>query len=293
MRSKSDTVQPQSVSIPTDGHGDIAGLIWMPPTPPVGLVVIHPATATPARFYTAFAEFLVENGHAVVTYDYRGTGASGDPRRFRGLRMRDWLSIDVPAAADFTEHRFPDLPIVAVGHSLGGHALILGAGGERVSRFIIAATHLPVTRRITPSAERRRVAMVLNVLGPALSRVLGFMPGRRLGLGEDIPAAAMLEWGRWARMPQYFFSDPTMDAAARASAFTGDVLAMGASDDPWSSARQIDALTAHLTSARVERRTITPAEVGVERLGHHGLFRRGVGDRAWPEMLAWLTETRS
>ena len=293
MRSKSRAVAPEAVAIPTDGHGDIAGLIWTPPVAPIGLVVIHPATATPARFYAAFSEFLAEHGHAVLTYDYRGTGASGDPRQFAAVRMRDWMAIDAAAVTAFADERFPDLPTVTVGHGLGGHALILGAGGPRVSRFMTVSSHLAVTSRITPATERWRVAMVLNVLGPVLSRALGVMPGRRLGLGEDIPSAAMLEWGRWARLPHYFFSDPTMDAAARAARFSGEVLAIGASDDPWSSSRQIDALMANLTGARVERRTITPAEVGVERLGHHGLFRRGVGERAWPGMLAWLTAARS
>jgi predicted alpha/beta hydrolase len=118
--------------------------------------------------------------------------------------------------------------------------------------------------------------------------VLGYVPGRRLSLGEDMPSAAMLEWSRWTTMPHYFFDDPTMHAAADAARVTGDVLAVGFTDDPWATPAQIDAITDRLTSATVERRTWSPADGDVDQIGHLGFFRRGLRDTLWPELLAWL-----
>lgn len=166
-------------------------------------------------------------------------------------------------------------------------------GTAEVSRFVTVATHLAVTRQIEDPRERRRVALILNVLGPPLSRTLGYMPGKRLGLGEDIPSGAMLEWGKWAQKPAYLFSDPSMDAHARSSAVSADVLAVGAADDPWATPTQIDATTSHLSNAHIQRRTYTPAELGASAVGHHGLLRRGVGDQAWPQLLSWLGGTES
>lgn len=137
--------------------------------------------------------------------------------------------------------------------------------------------------------ERRRVALVMHVLGPLLSRALGYMPGRRAGLGEDMPAAAMIEWGGWARKKNYFFDDPTMNAAARAAAVSVPVLAVGASDDEWATPSQIEAITNHLTATTVERRTFTPEELGTTSLGHHGLMRRSAGRPAWPELERWVS----
>lgn len=119
------------------------------------------------------------------------------------------------------------------------------------------------------------------------------MPGKKLGIGEDIPAAAMIEWGTWARHRGYFFDDPSMSAPARAAAVTQDVLALGAADDSWASPAQMTALTSRLTAARVEHRTFAPEQVGVSRIGHHGLLRRSVGEAVWPELLDWLTAPRS
>lgn len=272
------------------GDGHVVARVWEPPAPHATLVV-HPATATPQRFYTGFAQFAAAEGFAVVTYDYRGTGQSGEPRDFPAVRMRDWIQEDVPAVAAWARARYPGLPATAVGHSLGGHALAIGYGLAGVDRFALVASHLGVTRTIPALGERARVWTILHAVGPMLSRTMGYVPGRRLGLGEDMPGAVMLEWGDWARRPGYFFDDPTMQAADRAVAVRARVLAVGTSDDPWATPGQIDALTSRMTGATVQRRTITPAELGLDRIGHHGLMRRGVGEPLWADLVECFART--
>lgn len=282
-------VTHEDFTVPVDG-ALIRGALGRPVAEPTSVVVVHPATATPQRFYAGFADAIAARGAAAVTYDFRGTGRSGDPRRFRHLRMRDWMSQDAHAVARWAAQRFPDVPHRAVGHSIGGHALALGNGVASVDRFVLVSSHLGVTQEIEPLGERLRVALILRVVGPLLSRMVGYMPGARLGLGEDIPAAAMIEWGQWSQLPHYFYDDVTMDAAAGAATVDADVLAVGASDDAWASPRQMDALTARMTGARVERRTVTPEQVGVSRLGHHGLLSRRAGESAWDPILDWLLD---
>jgi predicted alpha/beta hydrolase len=268
--------------------GAIAGTVREPDDEPTAALVIHPATATPERFYTNFASYLADHGIATVTYDYRGTGRSGSPRAHRGLGMRDWITSDVPAVAAWTASRYPDLPQLAIGHSVGGHALALGYGGAGLSGLVILASHAASVRAIPDPAERRRVTFLLHGVGPALGALLGYVPARRLGLGEDIPAAAMRQWGAWGRLENYFFDDPSMNAAARAATVTQPVLALGLSDDKWATPASMDRLIAHLTSAQVDRRTYSPADGGVTEIGHHGFLRRGVRDTLWPEVLTWL-----
>lgn len=292
------TSEPVSIAVDADV---IAATVWLPAgeqnaeqrgehnAAPAGVVTVHPATATPGRFYRALAEFITGRGLAAVTYDYRGTCESGTPREFKRTRMRDWMATDVPAVAEWVAQRFPGIPATAIGHSVGGHALTLGYGAEQLERFAIVSSHIATTKQIERASERMKVRVILNVLGPPLSRTLGYMPGKRLGLGEDIPGAAMLEWGRWTRLPRYFFDDPTMAAGSRAAAVRQPVLAIGATDDPWGSPAQVDALTDNLVNAPVERKTYSPHELGVARIGHHGLLRRNTGEQAWPELLDWLT----
>ncbi|BBH71462.1 alpha/beta hydrolase [Actinoplanes sp. OR16] len=273
--------------------GRIGATLHEPDDEPAAALVIHPATATPSRFYANFAAYLADNGIATVTYDYRGTGRSGSPRANRSLGMRDWITEDVPAVTAWTAARFPGLPQLAIGHSVGGHALALGYGGPGLSGLVILASHAASARAVPDPAERRRVRLLLHVVGPALGSVLGYVPARRLGLGEDIPAAAMRQWGGWAKLDGYFFDDPAMDAAARAATVTQPVLAVGFTDDKWATPASIDRLTSHLTAAPVERRTYSPADGGVDAIGHHGFLRRGVRDTLWPELLTWLQKQSS
>ncbi|WP_425864541.1 alpha/beta fold hydrolase [Arthrobacter sp. TWP1-1] len=277
--------------IASRGGGQIRGTLRTPSdTEPSALVVVHPATAVPERLYSAFATYMAEQGFAVISYDYRGTGKSGSPKVNRSLRMRDWMDQDVPDVAEWAAAEFPKLPRFAIGHSVGGHALSLGSGVDGLLGMVSIASHAGVTATIPSLLERCKVWLILRVAGPLTGRVLGYVPGSKLGLGEDIPAGAMLEWSRWSRKPGYFFDDPSMNAAHRASQVTGPVLSIGFSDDPWATPQQIEAITDHLTAAAVERRTYSPADFGVAAIGHMGFFRRGLREGLWPEVVAWLRE---
>lgn len=291
MRSNTDEITVDSVRIVTPS-GAVRGYHITPEEPEnvVAAVVLHPATAVPERLYRGFAEYLAGEGFAVVTYDYRGTGGSGVPSENRGIRMRDWMTEDVPAVAQWAHDRYPNIPHLAVGHSIGGHALALDNGSSGLQGFVTIASHAGVTATIPTFSERLKVGFVLRVLGPLTARVLGYVPGRRIGLGEDMPGASMLEWSKWSRLPGYFFDDPTMAAKARAARVTQDVLAIGFTDDLWATSQQIDAITEHLANAEVERRTVDPRSVGVAKIGHMGFFRRENGERLWPEVSAWLRQ---
>ncbi|MBD7994545.1 alpha/beta fold hydrolase [Arthrobacter sp. Sa2CUA1] len=261
------------------------------PNHPKAAVVIHPATAVPERLYNGFAEYLAGEGFAVLTYDYRGTGASGAAKENRRLRMRDWMDDDVPATAEWMRERFAHLPQVAVGHSLGGHALALNNGTEGLQGFMTVASHAGVSAAIPNRTERARVELILRVLGPGAARLLGYVPGRKLGLGEDMPAAAMLEWSKWSRTPGYFFDDPTMHARERTAQVRTKVLCVGLDDDPWATPEQIGVISRQLVNAKVQTRTYAPADAGVTAIGHMGYFRRGPGAVLWPEAAAWLAAT--
>ena len=70
----------------------LQGHLWRPPAGSAGdTIIVNPATGVLARYYHRYARFLAEAGFYVVTYDYRGIGASRPPSlRGCGYRWREW-----------------------------------------------------------------------------------------------------------------------------------------------------------------------------------------------------------
>ena len=280
------TSEPVSIALPKGAS--VEANLWQAPGA-IAVVLLHPATAVTQRYYEPFAQYLAQLGLTVVTYDYRGTGRSR-PAQLRGfdVSMSDWMNEDVGGVTQWAAQRFPQLPLLAVGHSLGGHALALGVGVDRLHAAVMIASHAGVTATIRGAAERARVWLVMRILTPVLCALFGYMPGRRLGIGEDLPRAVMTQWSRWTAMPNYFFDDPAMDAARRMAKVRLPLLVLGFEDDPWANRVAIDKLTTPLVNARIERRQVTPAEAGLSAIGHMGFFRKRSEARLWPLVANWL-----
>lgn len=281
-----DSPRGDVVEIPVGEHV-LSGTLWQPVATPKSCIVIYPATAVPQGLYRSFAAYLAEQGHAAVTFDWRGTGDSGHPRDHADVTMSTWINDDAPAVAAWARSRFPGLPHIAIGHSVGGHAVALGAGGDTLAGAVCIASHVGSTRTIPDPWYRARVYLIMNVVGPLLCRLCGYMPTKALGMGENIPAGAMLEWASWTRLPNYFFDDPAVKASDRAAAVVAPVLSVGLSDDPIATPAQVDAIASHFVSTSVDRRTYTPDQVGANSVGHMGFFRRGSRDVLWRDVLTW------
>lgn len=279
---------PELLAIPTANGAHLAATLW-PASAPKGMVLIHPATAVTQAFYEAFARYLASQGLSALTYDYRGTGRSRSASlRGETVTMADWMFEDVPAVTRWAAAHAPGLPLLAVGHSVGGHALALSGGQPEVRAGVLVASHAGITRTIRGRAEAARVWLLMRVLAPLLCAVNGYMPGRRVGLGEDLPKSVMLQWSRWTTLPRYFYDDPAQDAARRAAGVRMPLLALGFDDDPWANPHAMSILLGGVTGAPIERRQIDPRAVDLPGIGHMGFFRKRSAQALWPLVGSWL-----
>lgn len=277
------------VTIPARDGYPLGATLHLPCGAPTGLVLVGAATGVPARYYNPFAAALAERGLLAVTYDYRGIGASR-PASLRGFgaSMRDWIDLDAEGAIAWARTAHPGLPLLAVGHSLGGHAIGLCDGSRHLAGGAMVSTAAAWSGYIQGAPERWRVRALLRVAGPALSLAFGCVPMRWLGMGEDLPGPAFRDWARWIGMRRYFFDDPAMDAAARFARVRAPLLLVGADDDPWTPAPAIDLLGAYFTGAPCERWQIAPTDTATGRVGHAGFFRREHKDTLWSHLAGWL-----
>ena len=267
-----------------DGY-TLAATVFTPASAPRGAVLINSATAVPRKIYRGFAAYLAEQGHTVLTYDYRGIGGSR-PRSLRGVktRMRDWAALDVAAAIDHMRSVWVKLPLAVVGHSFGGQALGLAPNNTEVSRALFVAAQAGYWR-LFHSPEKYRVYAMLRLIGAPVARTLGYVPGR-LGIGEDLPRDVFLEWTGWVMQPRYFFDDATLDALANFPRYRGALRAICLADDPWATAPAVDLLCSGFTGTTPERIDIRPT--GAAKIGHFGFFRPEHRDTLWRDAAAWL-----
>lgn len=281
-------MKPVHFSVRTAGEGDIAATYW-PAADPKGAVLIHPATGVVQGYYEGFARYLTGLGLSAVTYDYRGTGRSR-PASLRACRvsMSDWINEDIAAITGWAMTQLPELALLAVGHSVGGHAIGLSPDSNKLRAAVFVASHAGVTATIRGWFERTRVWFLMRIAAPVLCSLVGYMPGRRLGLFEDLPRGVMMQWSRWTSLPRYFFDDPALDAARRMGEVRIPILVLGFDDDPWANPDAIDLLISHLPNAPIERRQYGPRDAGVAVIGHMGFFRRRCETVLWREVGAWL-----
>jgi predicted alpha/beta hydrolase len=176
-----------------------------------------------------------------------------------------------------------------VGHSLGGHAI-----GQLPDPSMLEAAYVCATGAgyggWMPRAERARVWALWNLFGPLATRVYGYQPMSKLGLGEDLPLGVYRDWRRWCSYPHYFFDDPTAKAiCAGFDRVKIPIAAAVATDDLWALPASRDAFFKGYTAARIDPIDLTPAALGVRQIGHMGYFRPNVGKLLWPKVLAWLS----
>jgi predicted alpha/beta hydrolase len=272
----------------TDGF-ELAATIFEPKGDPGSVTIISAAMATPRRLYDVYARYLSRAGHFVVTYDYRGTGDSR-PESLKGFqaRMREWAEQDMSGVIAWARAQCSPCPLFLVGHSFGGQAAGLLENTADV-RAMVTVSSQSGYWGLHPGIEKVRVWFFAHVGFFLLSSLYGYLPWSRLVRGEDLPKQAALEWARWSRSPDYLGGDRTLESRRNFPRFTAPILAYSFSDDVWGSARSVDAMMSYYTGASLERRHVTPDDLGLDKIGHIGFFK-STARPLWREVDDWLAQ---
>ena len=277
------TVEPVAIAAP---GAELAGQLYRPRRRPAAAVVLNGATGVPQAYYRHFATWLAaERGLACLTYDYRDFGASarGGLRDSRAS-MRDWAMLDQPAARAEMRRRLPGVPLWVIGHSLGGMMVPLQTGISDIRRMIAVASGL-VHHRDHPWPYQALARLFWFGHVPLLVRALGYLPGRAVGFGADLPAQVYWDWRRWCTSPQSYLPETGAGLPRPDWGRSGaPVDLIGLADDPVIPSVSVARLAPVYRGGALRRHLLAPGEFGLRSVGHLGAFARA--NRAlWPAIL--------
>jgi predicted alpha/beta hydrolase len=247
-------------------------------------VLIAPAMGVRQDFYADFAAWLARQGHAALTFDYRGVGASRPSDKCDSLRgfeadLFDWAR-DLDAAVVHLAHAHPSAPLIVVGHSLGAQLPGMLEQRERIAALVSVAAGSGYWRDNAPQLKRM-VLYFWHVLVPAATWLFGYFPGARLRKVGDLPRGVILQWRRWCMHPRYHVGHEGPALRERFAAARFPVIALSITDDELMTERGTRVLIDCYESAPRELQRIAPADAGVRRIGHFGFFRAQFESTLW------------
>lgn len=265
---------PTIVSLMAPDGARSEGRLFAPAGTPRAVAVCLPAMAVEAGYYDPFGSALAARGVAALVAELRGNGTSS-LRAGRGVDFgyRELIELDAATAVAAARARFPGAPVYLVGHSLGGQVAVLFSAvcPGQVDGLALVAAGTPYHRGY--AGRRRLYALAGSIALPAVSAVLGYLPGRALGFGGREARRLIAEWGRTIRTGRFRFAGQPGDLPAALAAVDLPVLALSLEEDTLAPRAAVDHIVGMLPRAALTRRHTARGELG-DGIDHFRWVRR-------------------
>ena len=255
------------------------------------VAVINSGAGIPSIYYEAYASWLADNGLAVLTYDYRGIGASRS-RSIRGLMasIYDWGSKDCAAALGWANKRYPGANLYVIAHSIGAVVTGFVKKPPEIAKMLFISPHTGHWREYAPAA-RRAMFIKWHVVLPIVTATARYFPGRLLGYPEDLPFAVAMEWGlrRGNTNPVWRAEGGPAERNEQDSFphFRLPVLTIRPSDDPFATDTGMQHVARLYFNCAFFDLPIDAKTFGA-KLGHLGFFMKQSSGSLWKPTLDWL-----
>ena len=254
---------------------------------PIACALVACAMGVRRTRYEAFARFLANSGIATLTFDYRGIGDSARVKaRASTATLTEWAEQDIEGLVEWLGRHYPRVPLVGIGHSIGGQLFGIVPSVHRFSAlFLVGAQrgYAAYWRGIS----RPLIAGFWRVL-PAIVGVFGYLP-MSIADCEAIPPRVAREWQSWG-LHADFRDASGQSLSDRWRRFRGRLLSVSFEDDFFAAQAAVAALVRTYASARAEHLHFSPSDFGRATVGHSGFFVEGVCPGLWDRIVRWLLD---
>ncbi len=255
-----------------DGHTFDLTLFHTGVNAPV--LLIGPAMGTPARIYTPLAEAFAAAGANAAVMELRGIGSSSlRAGKSVDYGYRDLIEKDWAAALSALRSRFPASPIYLFGHSLGGHVSVMYAAtrpNDVAGAAIVASGS--VYYRGWKGTKALGILAFTQFAG-ALSGVLGYFPGKRVGFGGTEAKTLIQDWARFGRTGRLDLAGEGVNYETALATLKKPVLGLSFDHDTLAPHRSQENLLNKLTQARVTHLALGEKDGGA-RLNHYNWIKQ-------------------
>jgi predicted alpha/beta hydrolase len=265
---------PAVVALPAvSTDGATAEVLLQLPAGEVDRVIYWlPALGISARQYLPLAQALAGQGIAVAIHEWRGLGSSNH----RAGREDDWgyrelLVDDLPAGMAALRRHLPQASCWLGGHSLGSQLAPLYASlhPQAFRGLLVIAGGAPYWRAF-PQGWAFWLAFAL---APWLARLVGYLPGRRIGFGGNEARGLIADWARSGRTGRYAVAGMPEDFERGLGQLALPLLALRMRDDWLVPAPSLAWLLGKMPHNRVTQEVVTSADLDGKPADHFGWMK--------------------
>lgn len=240
---------------------------------PLANLLFMPALGVPARYCFPLAAELSSRGFNVALMEHRGYGDSNlRASRAVDFGFREAVDLDIPVVMEWMQQQSPDLPLLSMGHSLGGHysAIMAGLMKEQLDGVILVACGTPWTAVYSGAMffQIKLLSFMIDIIPP----LVGYYPGHRLGFGGREAKTLMKDWVMMARENRYVAHGLNKDLDVGIAHWKGKLLSLRLADDAFASEAAMGAVTDKFKQADITKVVVDAQTLG-DKADHYRWIR--------------------
>jgi predicted alpha/beta hydrolase len=257
---------------------------------PKALIQFNCGTGTKKELYLSFLTFLAEKGYLCCLWDYRGSGDSSTENLSKcDFTFSDYGTKDMTAIKKYLNEKFPNLPLLIIGHSAGGQQIGFMENLDNVKgviNFAVSSGHYPNM----PFGYRIKAYLYFYIFTPLSVLFAGYVKGKLFGLMENLPKRVVYEWRDWLEKENYFFDKKFYGKTVPIGHFKNfkfPIHTYWTSDDTISNEKNTWLFWNNVTSEKnISFTKLTPKEFGLKKIDHFGFFKKVMKDHLWQDVVA-------
>jgi predicted alpha/beta hydrolase len=273
----------------TEGYNLSANLFL--PESPKAVILVGSALGIGQYFYFGIANYLSEQGFAVITHDYRGIGESAPAKLFRKFDAGFvQLGKDFDQVFEFANTRFPFLPKQLLGHSLGGIIPMFAKNIKKCSAAFLVGSQTAYYKDFGNSKSQFiKTTLAWHIVIPFLTQLFGYFPAKNLNLkSENIPFKLIFDIQKRRNSIEATDFLTKIGVDSQHLKLKCPVFAVTMSDDAICTPSAMKRLLTDFKNADINYAVIDNNPIG--KVGHAGFFKRKYEENLWSKVSEWFNE---